>query len=257
MFIINKLFGQQEEIKESDENVYIAIFLDILMKRKNKLFTIGGMINTHSQNTKKKVKTILNDTIEIKNAITTLQKDSNIICYKYCENNQIYYVFEYSITPTIRRTKEDVKISINEIDTKFSCDITIDTIKKCLLEPYKYVNFNPLKIKIRERGLLSELIISNEEQLFIKLLEKYSLCLTEDYETLLKLAITKNNSNIVNAINKHYYEKDLKQPIKQVIEKKDDSSVLLKIMLGFQVTSVITMCYIIYNLDFVWFNKLI
>jgi hypothetical protein len=220
MFSISQYFyGSSIEEKN---NVYKDIITEILIKRRNKLFTIYGILNTYSINSKKKIDDIMNNKSEIINAINNIKNDTNIIYYYYCKGEKIYYLFEYSITPTIRNTKENIDITINEqIDGEFAIKINVDIIKNILEEPKKYINFSVKNLKMNNSNILKQLIISNEEKMFLDLIEKHDIYITDTesgcgikYKDLLNIAISSNNSVIVNCINKTYYEKKYENPNK-------------------------------------------
>ena len=52
MFNISQYFSSKQP--ETKNNLYGDTFLDILIKRRNKLFTVYGIINMYSLNSKKK-----------------------------------------------------------------------------------------------------------------------------------------------------------------------------------------------------------
>jgi hypothetical protein len=217
MFNISQYFFSQQI--EEKNNVYKDAFLDILMKRRNKIFSIYGVINMHSINTKKKIDDIMNDKNDVLDAINQIKNNENIICYYYCKDDKIYCLFEYTITPTIRNIKNNnIDIAINDvIDGFFSSNIDIDTIKNVLLEPKKYFNFCPKKLNIGGQNIFKHLVQLNEEKTLSDLLNKYNIHITDTniytssgcgikYQDLLNIALSNNNSNIVNIINTNYYE---------------------------------------------------
>lgn len=213
MFAISQYFyGSAVEEKN---NIYKDIMIDILIKRRNKLFTVYGILNMYSLSSKKKIDDIMNDKNEIAEAINQIKNDENVIYYYYCKDDKLYYLFEYSITPTIRNSRNNIDITINEnVDGCFALNIDIDTIKNVIVEPKKYVNFCPKNLNINGQNILKQLIVSNEEKSFHNIIEKYNVHITDNeagcgikYLDLLNIALSVNNANIVNIINKCYYEK--------------------------------------------------
>jgi hypothetical protein len=213
MFAISQYFyGSSTDEKN---NMYKDIIIDILIKRRNKLFTVYGILNMYSLSSKKKMDDIMNNKNEILEAINQIKNDENVIYYYYCKGDKLYYLFEYSITPTIRNVRNNIDVLINDnIDGCFALNIDIDTIKNVLVESKKYVNFCPKNLSINGQNILKQLIISNEEKTLENIIEKYNVNITDNesgcgmkYNDLLNLALSINNGNIVNIINKCYYEK--------------------------------------------------
>lgn len=208
------IYGSSEEIKD---NIYKDLMIEILRKKRNKIFTISSILNSYSLSSKKKIEDIMNDKKDISLAIDILKNDENILYYYYCKNDKMYYLFEYTITPEMRNIRDNIDIPINDfIDGSFSANIDIDTIKRIFIEPKKYINFNPKTISINGNNILKQLIIFNEEEILKNIIDKYNICITDTeigcgikYEDLLKFALDSNNVKIVHIINKCYYEKKI------------------------------------------------
>jgi hypothetical protein len=206
------IYGSTEEIKD---NIYKDLMMEIMRKKRNKLFTIYNILNSYSLSSKKKIEDIMVDKNDISIAIELLKNDENILYYYYCKNDKLYYLFEYTITPDMKNIRNNIDIPINElVDNYFSLNIDIDTIKRALIEPKKYINFNPKTINIHGNNLLKQLIILNEEKILSCIIDKYDIIITDNeigcgikYDELLIAALESNNVNIVNMINKCYYEK--------------------------------------------------
>ena len=254
MFTIRQYFYNPSI--EDKNNMYIDIIMDILIKRRNKLFTIYGILNMYSLSCKKKIDDIMNDKTEINNAINLIKNDKNIICYYYCKNDKLYYLFEYSITPTIRTARNNLEITINDfVDGYFASNIDINTIKNILEEPQKYINFSPQKISINNDNILKQLIISNEEKLLEEIIKKYNILITDNengcgikYEDLLNVAITSNNTNIVNIINKCYYEKKYEKiNMSMPIELPKINPYFEYIKISGSIISIISFPFILYS----------
>ena len=201
-------------MNETKSNTYYDSFIDILIKRRDKLLSVYSIISTYSINSKRKIDEMLSEKNDISQAINKLKQHENIVTYYYCKDDKFYYLFEYSLTPTIRRNSNDTDISINDsIDGSFSTNITVESIKDILAEPKKYINFDPKKTMIKGNNILSQLIIFNEEKVLTDVIERYKIHITDNmigcgikYYDLLDLAIKTNNGNIVNILNKWYYE---------------------------------------------------
>jgi hypothetical protein len=231
MFNISQYFhSKQPELKN---NLYKDTFLDILIKRRNKMFTVYGIINMYSLNSKKKIDDIMNDKKDILEAINQLKNNENIIYYYYCKDDKLYYLFEYTITPAVRniRNNNNIDIAINDIvDGYFALNIDIDTIKNVLFDPKKYINFCPKNTTINGQNILKQLILLNDEKTLNLIIEKYNIHITDTvvgcgikYKDLLDVAISVNNSNVVNVINKCYYEKKQSDFIKTELKEEKES----------------------------------
>lgn len=254
MFTISQYFYNPPI--EDKNNMYIDIIMDILIKRRNKLFTIYGILNMYSSSCKKKIDDIMNDKIEINNAINSIKNDKNIICYYYCKNDKLFYLFEYSITPTIRTARNNLEITINDsIDGYFALNIDINTIKNILEEPKKYINFSPEKISINNNNILKQLIIANEEKILEEIIKKYNILITDHengcgikYVDLLNIALVSNNTNIVNIINKCYYEKKYeKNNINVPVEQPKINPCIEYIKIGGSIISIVSFPFILYS----------
>ena len=158
----------------------------------------------------------MNDKKEILEAINQIKNNDNIIYYYYCKDDKLYYLFEYSITPTIRNVRNNnIDIAINDVvDGYFSLNVDIDTIKNVLVDPKKYINFCPKNITINGQNILKQLVLLSDEKTLNAIIEKYNIHITDTvagcgikYKDLLDVAISVNNANVVNIINKCYYEK--------------------------------------------------
>jgi hypothetical protein len=196
-------------------NAYVDILMNILNKRKNRLFLISNLIQIYSLNSKKKIDDIMNDKDEIKNAMEKIKNDRNIMYYCYFHDNKIYYLFEYTLLPVYRNKKNHVSdIQIDPtIDEYFTGTIDIDIIKDIIVDTKKYINFDPKIIKIKNDHILKQLIITNNDDILDCIMEKYKIKLTDDdngcgisYQDLINTAIDVNNAVIVNILNKYYYE---------------------------------------------------
>lgn len=238
---ISKYFYNQES-EELKDNIYYDIIMDTLRKKRNKLFTIYGILNTYSLFSKKKIDDIMNDKSDISVAIDFIKNDNNVLYYYYCKNDKLYYILEYTITPDIRTQRNNIDININEsIDGQFAKLINIDTIKNILIEPKKYLNFNPKNVTINKENLIKYLIKLNEEETLKNIIEKYDICITEKengcgvkYEELLNDALKSKNVNVVNMINKCFYEKKYKnlnktENQKEELDKQKENIELIKI----------------------------
>ncbi len=226
------IYGSTEEIKD---NIYKDLMMEILRKKRNKLFTIYNILNSYSLSCKKKIEDIMNDKNDIAIAIELLKNDENILYYYYCKNDKLYYLFEYTITPDIKNIRNNIDIPINEsVDNHFSLNIDIDTIKRVLIEPKKYINFNPKTTSINGNNILKQLIVLNEEKILNNIIDKYNIFITDNevgcgikYNDLLNVALESNNVNIVNMINKCYYEKKCEKINKivdvPIIEEDDEN----------------------------------
>lgn len=211
---ITNFFSNKNIEKNND---YKEEFIKILIKKRNNLTTIYGLIDKYSQDTKKKIEVIMKDKKEILETIEQLKNDSNIIYHFYCKDGKLYYVFEYSLVPIIKKFRNDVNINIREeIDGQFSSKITANTIKDILVEPGKYINFCIKNTKIDNYHVLHFLILTKEYKLLNDIIESYKISLTDyesgcgiKYKDLLEIALTVGDTNIVNTINKCYYENKL------------------------------------------------
>jgi hypothetical protein len=211
-------------------NVYYDAFIEILIKRRDKLLSVYNIISTYSINSKRKIDDMLSEKNDMIQAINKLKQHENIVTYYYCKDDKFYYLFEYSLTPTIRKNNNDVDISINDsIDGSFSTNISVESIKDILAEPKKYINFDPKKITIKGNNILSQLIIFNEEKVLTDVIEKYKINITDNiidsgikYYDLLDLAIKTNNGNIVNILNKCHYEPKIEKMEKTISNKSEN-----------------------------------
>lgn len=209
---------------ETKCNLYYDAFLDILTKRRDKCLSIYNIINAYSINTKKKIDDMLSEKNDITQAITKLKQHENVVSYFYCKDDKLYHLFEYSLTPTIRKNNIEIETNINEtIDGYFAINVTVESIKDIIAEPKKYVNFDPKKITIKGSSILSQLIIFNEEKLLTDIIERYKIHITDNsigmkYYDLLDLAIKTNNGNIVNILNRCYYEPKIDKMEKTISE---------------------------------------
>lgn len=216
---ISKYFYKSSSTEEIKDNIYFDIMIEILRKKRNKFFTIYGILNMYSLSSKKKVEDIMNDKNDIDVAIDLIKKNDNIIYYYYCKNNKLYYVFEYTISPDVRAQRNNVEINIIEsVDGCFAKNIDTDTLKNILIEPKKYLNFNPKYTNIDGNNILKHLIVLNEEETLKNIIDKYNVSITDNengcgikYDDLLQLALESKNVNIVNFINKFYYDKKCNQ----------------------------------------------
>jgi hypothetical protein len=179
-------------------------------------------------NSKKKIDDILLDKNEIIQAINKLKQYENVVTYYYCKDDKMYYLFEYSLTPTIRKDYCNSEINIDEIiDSSFSLNLTIETIRDIVLEPKKYINFDPRKNTIKGNSILTQLIIFNEEKLLTDVIEKFKVQISDNnngvkYHGLLDLAMKTNNGNIVNILNKCYYENKIEKMEKIILEYTEE-----------------------------------
>jgi hypothetical protein len=173
------------------------------------------MINIYSQKTKKKVEDILNDKISISDALIQMKNDNNIIHYYYYHNDNLYLLFEYILNEaSILKRDRDIDIKLNcDIDDIFAIKIDIDIIKKMIIEPNKFFNFNIKKNKINGINIIKKIILENDDKMLDCFINNYKIKITDDdtgcgiqYKDLLNDAILSNNCNIVNIINKCYYE---------------------------------------------------
>jgi hypothetical protein len=262
MFSISQYFyGSSTEDKN---NIYRDIMIDILIKRRNKLFTVYGILNMYSLSSKKKMDDIMNDKNEIAEAINQIKNDENVIYYYFCKEDKLYYLFEYSITPTIRNARNNIDITINDnVDGCFSSNIDIDTIKNVLVEPKKYVNFCPKNLNINGQNILKQLVISNEEKTLENIIEKYNVNITDNesgcgikYLDLLNVALSMNNANnpnIVNIINKCYYEKKYEK-INKISESPKIENPNQKyydyLKLGSRISCTLSLPFVIYILAY-------
>lgn len=231
--ITSFFYKSQQPSTENNKNIYYDAFIDILIKRRDKLLSVYNIISTYSTNSKKKLDDILAEKDDIVQAINNLKQNENIITYYFCKDDKLYYLFEYSLTPTIRKnniTPNDV--NINEgIDGLFSIYVTVESIKDILTEPKKYINFNPKKITIGNNNILAQLVIFNEEKVLTDIIEKYKIHITDNnigcgmkYYDLLDLAIKTNNGNIVNILNKCYYEPKIEKPVSSIENIEEDDN---------------------------------
>jgi hypothetical protein len=212
---------------DDNKNIYYDTFMDILVKRRDKLLSVYNIISTYSTNSKKKIDDMLSEKDYISQAIDSLRQNENIVTYYFCKDDKLYYLFEYSLTPTILKNNispDDININEN-IDGFFSTYITVDAIKDILSEPKKYINFNPKKITIGGNNILAQLVIFNEEKILTDLIEKYKIHITDNnmgcgikHHDLLDLAIKTNNGNIVHILDKCYYEPKIEKLEKTVSE---------------------------------------
>jgi hypothetical protein len=139
---------------------------------------------------------------------------NGVVCYYYCKGNKLYQMFEYSLTPSIRKSFTENDVHINDIiDSQFALDITIDVVRDSLIFPKKYIEFDPKKNKIGELSIIEELILHSEDKLLIELIEKHKIRVSNNmsdcggkYVDLVNLAIRMNNGNVVNILNKCFYE---------------------------------------------------
>lgn len=256
MFISQYFYGSSTEEKP---NIYKDIFLDVVSKRRNKFFTVFALINAYSITSKKKIDEIIIDKTDILNAINFLKSNENIITYYFCKGDKLFYVFEYSINPIIKQY--NVEIPINEnIDSQFNLPITIDIIKNIITEPKKYINFCPIKNTLNNSNILKEIVLANEDKLLTDIILQYNICITDSisgcgikYKELLDTALSINNANIVNIINKFYYEKKCEKI--DILEKLNFDDIQYKkyyhyLMLGGSIVSLITIPYIVYVTNF-------
>ncbi|ATZ80707.1 hypothetical protein BMW23_0661 [Bodo saltans virus] len=210
-YFYNWVYGEEE--KES-KNMYDDLFYDILIKRRDKILSTYNIINTYSLNTKKRTEDIMLDKLFLTKTFNKMKNIDGIVCYYYCKGNKLYQLFEYSLTPSIRKSFTENDVHINDIiDSQFALDITIDIIRDALNFPKKYIEFDPKKNKIGELSIFEELILHNEDKLFVELMERFKIRVSDNivgcgckYQELLNLAIRLNNGNIVNVLNKCYYE---------------------------------------------------
>jgi hypothetical protein len=211
MYAITQWFYNQETEKKN--NIYKTFFMELLEKRKNKLFTISDLIQAYSLKTKKKLSEILVDKDEINSAISLIKLADNILQYYYIKNNMIYNVFSYCTIP-VYRDKNNCSINIEEdVDNLFYEKFTLDNVKDLIAEPKKYINFDFKNISIDGNNILKNLILTKEEDLLDCLIDRFNIQISDDdveygitYLELLNTALAINNSNIVNLLNKHYYE---------------------------------------------------
>ena len=201
------------------ENPYKSIFIDILTKRRGNLFTVYALLNIYSISSKKKMDDIVLDKNDITNALEYLKIHENIMYYYYCNNDKLYYLFEYVILPSQMKEFSNVNLTINEkIDNLFSRNFDIDVVKNILFEPKKYLNFNPQKNLINNNHILKQLIISNEKKLFKDIIEKFNIVISDNvydcgikYSDLVTQIIETNNCEIMHITNKVYYENQIRK----------------------------------------------
>jgi hypothetical protein len=252
MFLSQYFYGSDERT-----NIYKDIFLDLMTKRRNKFFTVFALLNTYSLSSKKKLDEIMNDKLDILEAVNSLKNNENIITYYYCKNDKLYYVFEYSINPIIK--EHHVEIPINEnIENNFCLNLDIEIIKNILQEPKKYINFNPQKNTINKENIIKKIIQANEEKTLAEIIDKYDIIILDNdndiccgikYNELLESAMVINNAKIVNIINKCYYEKKYEKINlldKINIENIQQKKYYYYFTLGSSVISLMTIPCIIY-----------
>lgn len=253
MFISQYFYGSTQEEKP---NIYKNIFLDVLSKRRNKFFTVYALINSYSLSSKKKIEEIILEKSDIQDAVNFLKTNENIITYYYCKGDKLHCIFEYSINPVIKQY--NIEIPTNEsIDNQFATNITIDTIKNIIAEPKKYINFCPKNNMIDNTNILKQIILANEDKLLNEIINKYNISITDSlsgcgikYKELLEIALNINNANIVNIINKCYYEKKCEKI--DILEKLDFEDIKYKkyyqyLTVGGSVVSLIMMPYLFYT----------
>jgi len=212
--------------------MYYDAFIEILINRRDKLLSIYNIISTYSVNTKKKIDDMLSEKSDILQAINKLKQHENIVTYYYCKEDKLYHLFEYSLTPTVRKSNDGTGMSINDsIDGSFSVGIVIETIKDILAEPKKYIGFDPRKTTMKDSNIFAQLIMYNEEKMLTDIIERYKIHITDNnigcgikYYDLLDLAIKTNNGNIVNILNKWYYEPKIEKMEKIITDDAGDGN---------------------------------
>lgn len=254
MFLSQYFYGSEEK-----RNIYKDIFLDLIIKRRNKFFTVFTLLNAYSLMSKKKMDEIINNKSDIQEAINSLKTNENIITYYYCKFDKLYYVFEYSINPVIKEHKIEIPINEN-IENNFCISFDIEIIKNILQEPKKYINFNIQKNTINGENIIKKIIQANEEKMLLELIEKYDINILDrnKCEELLESAMLINNAKIVNIINKCYYEKkyekiDLLDKIN--VENIQQKKYYHYFTLGSSIISLMTIPYIIYISSYMSYCK--
>src|SRR5579872_6294320 len=102
---ISKIFYSSNS--EPKNNIYIDIIIEILINHREEPLSIYNILQIYSITCKKRIEEIMNNRIDIANAINQIKNNDNIMCYYYCKNDKIYYLFMYTITPNIRYDKNN------------------------------------------------------------------------------------------------------------------------------------------------------